>query len=438
MHTAASLPPRKGSVAATDSIGFRSGRKFIMAKRRCSGNFFDKKNSCENVGAKLEFLDSGITASPNKSMRSSKISGVLGSSVESPGVKKKSDCSSGKKVANRGFGWSDGEGDDGLGVTKGRHRRRKEDYMKEKCNTAGNPGSKLLMGNVTILKRGEKIEDVVANRSSDEEESSGSGGPRGKADSVVSCGREGFLVREEKRVLDQCLAKGRGFPAKKPMPIKKAKVVARVSQVCPVLSFSDMNLRDVETDKGDNREEEEFLNRLGPDPSVLSKEVGSGILGCVSSGSRVSETGSDDDVVGESEKTKRSLGTDCNVQSASTRLAIPRVKTSDNFSNRTPEPVEYSNRGFLFEKWAGPAYANSPSPTCLPLPKFFIRQKVRSNTPEEAIDIKISEIPESPIQEKDVQTASLPVERSNVSMFSHGGGFDVFATRNLRRLLQLE
>lgn len=422
MPAVASLPARGGAIDAV--VGFHR-----RAKRRSAGNFLDKNASFEN-GAKLGFVDSGSSASPDKIRISVEENSPCssGSTLESPG-NLKLDFSPGKKKGDRVLGLrstkgsSDGEGDDGqFGVPKGTPRRRK-DFVRKNLNTDGNPGKNLLMGNVTILKRGEKIEDVVANKSSDEEESR----RVGTRVSEMNSGR-GLFVREEKKSLEQYPSRIR---AKK--PAMKTKAVARVSQVCPVASSSVMNSKDVEIDKVDNGGKEDFLSRLGPEPNVLLKEVGSGSLRCVPSGSRLSDANFDDDRVGEPESNKRSSGSVCIMEPGSIPVEIPRVKTPDNFAGQTPEPVEHSNGGFLFEKWAGPAYANSPSPRCLPLPKFFIRHKVRLNTPEEAIDIKKSEIPESP---NEIQPA-LPVERSNISMFSHGG-FDVFATRNLRRLLQLE
>lgn len=81
---------------------------------------------------------------------------------------------------------------------------------------------------------------------------------------------------------------------------------------------------------------------LGPDPAFISNQS-QGMLRSVSAGFEVSEE------MGFESGIKRTT-------SASSHLKVP------NF------PVLNS------EKWAGPAFSNSPSPRCLPLPSFFVKK----------------------------------------------------------------
>ncbi|KAK6940801.1 hypothetical protein RJ641_030332 [Dillenia turbinata] len=84
------------------------------------------------------------------------------------------------------------------------------------------------------------------------------------------------------------------------------------------------------------------------------------------------------------------------------------------------------------ERWAGPAYSNSPPPSSLPIPKFHVRPKrtVSLNLPVSVDDIKVhhpiaKSAPSSPTRE----------------MYSSQKGFNLstdFATKNLRRILNLD
>lgn len=84
------------------------------------------------------------------------------------------------------------------------------------------------------------------------------------------------------------------------------------------------------------------------------------------------------------------------------------------------------------ERWAGPAYSNSPPPSSLPIPKFSIRPKrtVSLDLPSSASDIDFHPIaksaPTSPTRER---------SPSPVDLFDDGVDS---ATKTLRRILNLD
>ncbi|KAL3531327.1 hypothetical protein ACH5RR_010649 [Cinchona calisaya] len=86
------------------------------------------------------------------------------------------------------------------------------------------------------------------------------------------------------------------------------------------------------------------------------------------------------------------------------------------------------------ERWAGPAYSNSPPPSSLPIPKFSLRPKrtVSLELPNLVSDIDFHPIarscPASPTRERSPSPGDL---------FEDGFGVDS-ATKTLRRILNLD
>ncbi|GFP92311.1 hypothetical protein PHJA_001375200 [Phtheirospermum japonicum] len=106
--------------------------------------------------------------------------------------------------------------------------------------------------------------------------------------------------------------------------------------------------------------------------------------------------------------------------SKSNTIAIPiNFKTKNN------------KRDFFSERWAGPAYSNSPSPSSLPIPKFSMNPKrtVSLDLPTVASEFDMHPIaksaPASPTRERSLS----PCDRFDIS---------VSATLTLRRILNLD
>ncbi|KAF8720554.1 hypothetical protein HU200_023810 [Digitaria exilis] len=85
------------------------------------------------------------------------------------------------------------------------------------------------------------------------------------------------------------------------------------------------------------------------------------------------------------------------------------------------------------ELWAGPAFANSPPPSSLPIPKFSLRQK-------RSISLELP-----PVEHSDVEVRphaksapSSPVGGSGYGFFNENETASAIATENLRRILQLD
>lgn len=105
-------------------------------------------------------------------------------------------------------------------------------------------------------------------------------------------------------------------------------------------------------------------------------------------------------------------------------------------SRSVPVPIKFklkSNEGgFLFsERWAGPAYSNSPPPSSLPIPKFSIRPKrtVSLDLPSMSSEFDLHPIAKS-------APASPTRERSPSPVDLFGGADD--PTKTLRRILNLD
>lgn len=354
-----------------------------------------------------------------------------------------------------GFNLRRPESNDDEGFIKGGNNNRRGFSGGKNCESAGKTGKNLVMGNVTILKRGEKIEDVVCGvRSADEEndtlvetspdvaENLVRGRTRvsgGYFHGRVSEGRSDDSRRAiDNKTQSQAVVGGSKFAsARTVVQKKKTKAPFKTSQVCPVSPSYDLTAKSNnyngavcvdELDKLGNGFVVTSADRLGPDPSTISKEVSSGILRSVSTGSRFPEEIND-------------LALQVNLSELVTR-GEGSVKSGTSLassSGLTESPIPNS----LWEWWAGPAYTNSPSPRCLPLPKFFMRHKVRSSIVDsnglggdECKKNGTAIAPEAVIRDNKRQMP-LDVKQSHVGI-TNQVGVDAFATRNLRRLLQLE
>lgn len=172
---------------------------------------------------------------------------------------------------------------------------------------------------------------------------------------------------------------------------------------------------------------------LGPDPSVLPKE-GSGILQSVSSGVKVSE------VIGNGlPKTLKEI------RSAASSDGIDCMKVGSSFGSGLASPV------FESEKWAGPAYSNSPPPSSLPFPKFYMQQMrsiamdlIDANQCSDNVESVESSVV-SPSGEKVHSPLTIAPEKAQSGFSavrscssSSQFGVDTSATQDLRRLLGLD
>ncbi|PIN14562.1 hypothetical protein CDL12_12796 [Handroanthus impetiginosus] len=83
------------------------------------------------------------------------------------------------------------------------------------------------------------------------------------------------------------------------------------------------------------------------------------------------------------------------------------------------------------ERWAGPAYSNSPPPSSLPLPKFSVRPK---RTVSLDLPTLASEIDKHPIAKSAPASPTRGFSRSPRDLFDSADT----ATKNLRRMLNLD
>lgn len=110
------------------------------------------------------------------------------------------------------------------------------------------------------------------------------------------------------------------------------------------------------------------------------------------------------------------------------------LKRSSSSMNPTPIKINFDSRDdelSFFERWAGPAYSNSPPPSSLPMPKFSMRPKrsvsldlPRSDTKYDFRPVAKS-APASPTRDRSPSPSDL---------------FDTSdsATKTLRRILNLD
>lgn len=85
----------------------------------------------------------------------------------------------------------------------------------------------------------------------------------------------------------------------------------------------------------------------------------------------------------------------------------------------------------LSERWAGPAYSNSPPPSSVPIPKFSLKPK---RTVSLELPPKVSEITPYPIAKSAPASPTRELKHSAIS-FLHN---DDNATKTLRRILNLD
>lgn len=354
-----------------------------------------------------------------------------------------------------GFNLRKPESNNDEGFVRGWNNNRRAFNGGKNPKSAENTGKNLVMGNVTILKRGENIEDVVSCvKSADKEENDiivktslhvaenpVRGGKRlsgGYFHGRISEGCSDYSRgAADKKTECQAVVGGSKFASARTVQKKKTKAPFRTSQVCPVSPSYDSTAKSYSRDGAVCVDELDKLgknyvitsaDRLGPDPSTILKDVSSGILRSVSTGSRFSEEIKDVDlpVILPELVTRRESSMKSGTRSASS-------------SGPTESPAPNSLRDW----WAGPAYTNSPSPSCLPLPKYFLRHKMRSNPMEsnglvgdDYTNIGTTTAPESAIRDNKKQ---IPLDVKQFPMgVTNQVGVDAFATRNLRRLLQLE
>ncbi|KAL0458147.1 UNVERIFIED_CONTAM: hypothetical protein Slati_0441900 [Sesamum latifolium] len=128
--------------------------------------------------------------------------------------------------------------------------------------------------------------------------------------------------------------------------------------------------------------------------------------------------------------------------SLSPRTPSPSVNENHKCSKRSaksitsPIPIKISfeskeEESHFSERWAGPAYSNSPPPSSLPLPKFFMRPKrtVSLDLPAFASEIDLHPIAKS---------APASPTRGRSSFPSDWFDSADSATRTLRRILNLD
>lgn len=216
-------------------------------------------------------------------------------------------------------------------------------------------GKNLAMEQVTILKRGETIQNAVETGA--------------ELGALLIGRREGLLkdavpvstVGTATRVVPQ---KFNGVGASKVVP----KVAA--SDDANAMKMIKKNVGDAgKQQKLDDDLVIASTERLGPDPSVLPKER-SGILRSFSLGISVPETVEDNLPM-----LPLAFGSGGSSQS----LDSVTVGTDHD---RKMSPL----LAFELEKWSVPAFCNSPPPSSLPLPKFSIRKKGNSTSAQVRVD----------------------------------------------------
>ncbi|KAG6525051.1 hypothetical protein ZIOFF_015003 [Zingiber officinale] len=97
----------------------------------------------------------------------------------------------------------------------------------------------------------------------------------------------------------------------------------------------------------------------------------------------------------------------------------------------SPKGDAFSEKTFYSERWAGPAYSNSPPPSSLPIPTFSLRQK-------RSVSLEL-QIPKSDVVLHSL-SKSAPSSPTRESPSSAGNFLfnTTIATENLRRILQLD
>eukprot|EP01018_Ginkgo_biloba_P031294 Gb_27319 [translate_table: standard] len=263
---------------------------------------------------------------------------------------------------------------------------RKEAMFGRK--TAEQPSKHIVMEKVTILKRGETIKNVV-----------------GKEPEAEWQARQKPLPISNDRLVVHTV-ETQPSNLKRNKPVWPSKLVPKVS--CDETK-TNQAAKYQECDGGSLHKTIDNLiitstERLGPDPSVLPKE-GSGILRSASTGMKVSEAtmGNDLSIMMKEFQSVSSFESDC--------LKVGRPPNSDN-QKGSASPV------FELEKWAGPAYSNSPPPSSLPYPKFSMQQvrsigmdPIDAESSFDSVELPMTSAPQLSNQDNVVSPA-LPVTQS--------------------------
>eukprot|EP01018_Ginkgo_biloba_P023884 Gb_08808 [translate_table: standard] len=337
-----------------------------------------------------------------------------------------------------------------------------DDYgesMEENCKrfnrkprkTDRQPGRNLAMEKVTILKRGETIKKFVQDKSSDDAENRQDTArarlfadnnhvkARVAADDNDVSRRDGATVHDNKaKSIVETFKMGSAAAVHR----KKAKAEPEASKVGSKVSYlktsnntytnarpgvgGGSNHNHGNPSKSVNDLVITSTERLGPDPSIISKGA-SGLLSSVSAESKFSEAIGDEELSVMSKE----FGVGSNSEGeGNVKIGRPPVSSDQR---------ESSFPFFVAEKWAGPTYSNSPSPSCLPLPKFKVRPNAADSLDLAGLQIKANKTncaPKCPFGDEESQSV-IPRVQSSANL-TNQVGVDAFATRSLLHLLRLD
>lgn len=216
-------------------------------------------------------------------------------------------------------------------------------------------GKKLAMEQVTLLKRGETIQNAV--------ETGGELGP--------------LPIGKQERLLKDRVPVSNVGTAMQVVP-QKSKGIGASKVVPKVANSDDANAKKmIKKNVGDAEKSQKLdddlvitsTERLGPDPSVLPKER-SGILRSFPSGISVPEAVEDN-----LSMLPLAFG------SGGSSQCLDSVKIGTDHDLKM-----YPLLTFELRKWSVPAFCNSPPPSSLPLPKFSARQNGKSTTAQVRVD----------------------------------------------------
>lgn len=284
-------------------------------------------------------------------------------------------------------------------------------HTEAKGRRAGQQNKNLVMEKVTILKRGETIKNALGkdpDKKSQVRQKTSHSSDRVIVNNVES--RLSSLKRNKSSWASKAVVKVCGDES-------KTNQVTRLTE--------DANLAEMVDDLMIS------TDPLGPDPSVLPKE-GSGIL--QSSGVKASAA-----IGNELPKMLKEF------QYVSSFDGVDDTKVGNPSSSGFASPV------FESEKWAGPAYSNSPPPSSLPFPKFYMQQMrsiamdlIDANQCSNIVE-DMDSSPVSPSEEKVHSALPVAPEKSQPTFAavrscsnSFQFGVDTSATQDLRRLLGLD
>lgn len=290
-------------------------------------------------------------------------------------------------------------------------------HTEAKGRRGGQHSKNVAMEKVTILKRGETINNAAGKdpdkKSQVRQKSSSHSSDRVIVNNVET--RLSSLKRNKSSWVSRAVSKVSGDETK-------------INQSPRHTDCEDGNLPEMINDLLITS-----TDPLGPDPSVLPKDR-SGILQSVSSGVKASEaTGND-----LPKMLKDS-------QSVASFDGIDYTKVGSPSSSGFASPV------FESEKWAGPAYSNSPPPSSLPFPKFYMQQmrSIATDLMDANLCSKNVESMDSsrvlPSEEKVHSLLPIVPEKAQSTFAAVRScpnslqfGVDTSATQDLRRLLGLD